>query len=105
MADFTLELLHFADQEAGVPALQDAPNFSAVLEALKLQDLGNDGIVDDTLILSSGDAFIPGVFFSASADVYGGEGRADILIQNELGFQAIAFGNHEFDREQRGYGT
>jgi 2',3'-cyclic-nucleotide 2'-phosphodiesterase (5'-nucleotidase family) len=97
MADFTLELLHFADQEAGVPALQDAPNFSAVLEALKLQDLGNDGIVDDTLILSSGDAIIPGLFFSASEDVYGGAGRADILIQNELGVQAIAFGNHEFD--------
>lgn len=97
MADFTLELLHFADQEAGVPALQDAPNFSAVLEALKLQDLGNDGIADDTLILSSGDAIIPGLFFSASEDVYGGAGRADILIQNELGVQAIAFGNHEFD--------
>jgi 2',3'-cyclic-nucleotide 2'-phosphodiesterase (5'-nucleotidase family) len=97
MADFTLELLHFADQEAGVPALQDAPNFSAVLEALKLQDLGNDGIADDTLILSSGDAIIPGLFFSASEDVYSGAGRADILIQNELGVQAIAFGNHEFD--------
>lgn len=99
MADqrFTLELLHAADQEAGIPALVDAPNFSAVLNALKAQDLGNDGIEDNTLVLSSGDAIIPGLFFSASADVFGGAGRADILIQNELGFQAIALGNHEFD--------
>jgi 2',3'-cyclic-nucleotide 2'-phosphodiesterase (5'-nucleotidase family) len=88
---FQLQLLHAADQEAAIPALLDAPNFSGVLNALA-DDFEN------TLILSSGDAFIPGVFFSASADVYGGEGRADILIQNELGFQAIAFGNHEFDR-------
>lgn len=94
---FTLELLHTADQEAGIPALDDAPRFSAVLQALKDQDLGNDGEPDNTLLLSSGDAILPGLFFNASAEVLGGAGRADILIQNELGFQAIAFGNHEFD--------
>ena len=87
---FTLQLLHFADQEAGVPALEDAPRASAVLTALR-DDFEN------TLTLSSGDAYIPGVFFSASEDAFGGAGRGDILIQNELGVQAIAFGNHEFD--------
>ncbi|MEB3337699.1 MAG: choice-of-anchor I family protein [Leptolyngbyaceae bacterium] len=96
---FTLQILHTADQEAGVPALDDAPRFSAVLNALKNQDLNNDGLPDyaDTLLLSSGDAFIPGLFLSASQDVFGLVGAGDILIQNELGFQAIAFGNHEFD--------
>ncbi|MEB3355308.1 MAG: choice-of-anchor I family protein [Synechococcales bacterium] len=101
---FTLELLHASDQEAGIPALDDAPRFSAVLNALKAQDLGNDGIEDNTIVLSSGDAFIPGLFLDASADPSlaallgeAGRGRADIIIQNELGFQAIAFGNHEFD--------
>ncbi len=97
-SDFTLELFHFADQEAGIPALEDAPNFSAVLNALKAQDVGLDGVEDNTLILSSGDAIIPGVFFDASEGVYGDAGRADILIQNELGVQAIALGNHEFDK-------
>ncbi|MEO1294952.1 MAG: hypothetical protein AAFW75_03970, partial [Cyanobacteria bacterium J06636_16] len=97
MADFTLELLHTADQEAGIPALEDAPRFSAVLNALKAQDLGDDGIEDNTLVLSSGDAILPGLFFTASEDTLGGAGRADILIQNELGFQAITLGNHEFD--------
>jgi 2',3'-cyclic-nucleotide 2'-phosphodiesterase (5'-nucleotidase family) len=99
MADFTLQLLHAADQEGGIPALDDAPRFSAVLNALKNEDKDNDGNVDfpNTLVLSSGDAFIPGPFFSASNTAFGGQGQADILIQNELGFQAIAFGNHEFD--------
>ncbi|MDV3349313.1 choice-of-anchor I family protein [Leptothoe sp. LEGE 181152] len=87
---FTLQLLHAADQEAGIPALEDAPRFSAVLNALR-DDF------DNTITLSSGDAIIPGLFFSASEEAFGGAGRADILIQNELGFEAIAFGNHEFD--------
>ncbi|MEL7313517.1 MAG: 5'-nucleotidase C-terminal domain-containing protein [Cyanobacteria bacterium J06559_3] len=94
---FTLELLHAADQEAGALAVQDAPRFSAVLNALEAQDLGDDGMADNTLKLSSGDAFIPGLFYDASGPVFGSGGIADIQIQNELGFQAIALGNHEFD--------
>lgn len=99
MANFTLQLLHAADQEAGVPALADAPRFSAVLDALKTEDANGDGAADypNTLVLASGDAYIPGPFLNASLQAFGGTGRADILIQNELGFQAIAFGNHEFD--------
>ncbi|WP_253159732.1 bifunctional metallophosphatase/5'-nucleotidase [Stieleria tagensis] len=96
-ADFTLELLHIADQEAAVAAIQDAPRMSAVLTSLRNQDLGNDGQIDNTLTLSSGDAFIPGLFYDASAAAFGSGGIADIQIQNELGIQAIALGNHEFD--------
>lgn len=96
-AIFTLELLHVADQEAGARAVEDAPRLSAVMNALEAQDLGNDGIADNTLRLSSGDAFIPGLFYNASLPVFGSAGIADIQIQNELGFQAIALGNHEFD--------
>ncbi|MEC9105271.1 MAG: hypothetical protein VX878_15775, partial [Pseudomonadota bacterium] len=94
---FTLELLHIADQEASSGAVLDAPNLSAVLNALRAQDLGEDGLADNTLTLSSGDAFIPGIFYDASAAVFGSSGIADIQIQNELGIQAIALGNHEFD--------
>ncbi|WP_420338972.1 5'-nucleotidase C-terminal domain-containing protein [Roseibium sp.] len=94
---FTLELLHFTDQEAGAAAVTDAPNLSAVLNALRDQDLGDDGVADNTLTLSSGDAFIPGIFYDASETVFGAGGIADIQIQNELGVQAIALGNHEFD--------
>ncbi len=100
MADFTLQLLHAADQEGNISALDDAPRFSAILNALKNQDIDGDGVAGfaNTLILSSGDAYIPGVFFNASTPAFGGAGRGDILIQNALGFEAIAFGNHEFDQ-------
>lgn len=96
---FTLQILHASDQEAGVPALQDAIGLSAVMNALQ-DDYEN------TLKLTSGDVFIAGPFFGASADIYdlrttrqptGQSGIADILIQNELGWNAAAIGNHEFD--------
>jgi predicted extracellular nuclease/2',3'-cyclic-nucleotide 2'-phosphodiesterase (5'-nucleotidase family) len=90
---FRLELLHVADQEASSPAVFDAPRLSAVMNALEAQDVGEDA----TLRLSSGDAILPGLFFQASAAVFGQAGVADMIIQNELGWDAIAFGNHEFD--------
>ena len=98
---FTLELLHIADQEAGAAAVSDAPRLSAVVQALKEQDLGADGEADNTLFLSAGDAIIPGLFYDASGPVFGAPGIADIQIQNELGIQAIALGNHEFDFDTR----
>ncbi|SFA40790.1 2',3'-cyclic-nucleotide 2'-phosphodiesterase/5'-or 3'-nucleotidase, 5'-nucleotidase family [Paracoccus halophilus] len=90
---FRLNLLHFSDQEANASSTEDAPNLSAVLNALRDQDLGADGV----LTVTSGDALIPGLFFDASTAVYGAPGIADILIQNELGIDAIALGNHDFD--------
>ncbi|MFZ9936724.1 MAG: choice-of-anchor I family protein [Luteolibacter sp.] len=92
---FTLELFHLADQEVSAAAVEDAPRLSGILNALRAQDLGNDGLPDNSLTLSSGDAIIPGLFFDASA---GSDGIADIQIQNELGIQAMALGNHEFDK-------
>ena len=89
---FTLEILHAADQEAGIPAITDAVNFSAVLNALEA-----DPEFENTLKLTSGDIFIAGPFFNTSREIYGEPGIADILINNALGFQAAAIGNHEFD--------
>jgi len=99
-SNYQLQLLHFSDQEAGISAIEDAPRLSAVLNALKNQDGSDADTAPDyanTVVLSSGDAYIPGAFLNGSIQAYGGQGRADILIQNELGVQAIAFGNHEFD--------
>ncbi len=97
---FRLQLFHLADQEGGIAALDDAPRLSGVLNALRAQDIDLDGIPGfvNTLTLSSGDAWIPGLFYGASAQAYGAVGRGDVLIQNALGVQAIAFGNHEFDQ-------
>ncbi|WP_017294332.1 choice-of-anchor I family protein [Geminocystis herdmanii] len=88
--NFTLQLLHASDQEAGIPALEDAIGFSAVMNAL-------DARYENTLKLTSGDLFIAGPFFNASQDIYGQQGIADILVQNALGWDAAAVGNHEFD--------
>lgn len=95
---FTLQLLHVTDQEATTPN-SNITNLSAVLNALENQDADGNGVADytNTLRLSSGDAIIPGLFYDASGPVFGSRGIADIQIQNELGFHAIAFGNHEFD--------
>jgi 2',3'-cyclic-nucleotide 2'-phosphodiesterase (5'-nucleotidase family) len=97
---FKLQLFHLADQEGNISALDDAPRLSGVLNALRAQDIDLDGIPGfaGTLTLSSGDAWIPGLFYGASAQAYGAVGRGDVLIQNALGVQAIAFGNHEFDQ-------
>lgn len=103
-AAFTMQLLHMADFEAAGPAIEDAPNLSAVLRALQ------DSMPDASLTLSSGDNYIPSPFFSASSDpllasLVGStcgapgscDGRGDIRILNALGIQASAFGNHDFD--------
>lgn len=113
---FTLQLLHASDWEAGVKALNRAGNFAAIIDILE-EDYEN------TLILSSGDGWIPGPFYASGADsdlaatyqsVYSqffalagidvtftelgaAAGRADIAIQNIIGVQAATFGNHEFD--------
>ncbi|MBW4604974.1 MAG: 5'-nucleotidase C-terminal domain-containing protein [Calothrix sp. FI2-JRJ7] len=94
---FQLQILHASDFEGGIPALNDAVGFSTVVNALK-DDYAN------TLILSSGDNYIPGPFFSASSDPSvasaigaAGVGRGDIAILNGIGVQASVFGNHEFD--------
>jgi 2',3'-cyclic-nucleotide 2'-phosphodiesterase (5'-nucleotidase family)/DNA-binding beta-propeller fold protein YncE len=96
---FTLQLFHLSDQEANTTSVELAPNLSAVYTVLSAQDIDGDGEAGfaDTLFLSSGDAWLPGLFYDASEDIYGIPGAADIEIQNELGIQAISFGNHEFD--------
>ncbi len=102
-ARFTLQLFHLSDQEANATSVRLAPNLSAIHNVLSAQDIDGDGLpgYDHTLFLSSGDAWIPGLFYNASDEIYGVKGAADILIQNALGVQTISFGNHEFDQGTR----
>ena len=93
----TLQLLHASDMEGGIEALENAPRFSSVLNALKAE-------FENTVIIGAGDSYIPGPFFAAGNNqslrgVLGreGSGRADILMLNAMGFMAGALGNHEFD--------
>lgn len=96
---FTLQLLHAADMDGTTGALSNVENFSAILDGFRRQFPNN------TLVVSSGDNYIPGPRYYAAADrvndpVLGvsREGRGDIALLNAMGFQASALGNHELDR-------
>ena len=96
---FTLQLLHVSDMDGTTGALTNVENFSAILDGFRKQFPGN------TLVLSSGDNYIPGPRYYAAADQVNDpllgvsrEGRGDIALLNAMGFQASAVGNHELDR-------
>ncbi|WP_198881010.1 bifunctional metallophosphatase/5'-nucleotidase [Acuticoccus mangrovi] len=113
----TLQLLHASDLEGNADAVESAPNFAAVVDAL-------EDDYDTTLVISSGDNLIPSPFSNAAgtadpavqqtlaavlndvmsratgdtyASLQSGSGRFDIAIMNVIGFDASAVGNHEFD--------
>jgi len=103
---FKLQLLHASDLEAGIDAIGNADR-SDVGNAARFSALVSyfeDEYPQSTLLLSSGDNYIPGPVFSAGGDdalePQLGEpspGRADIAMMNAIGFDASALGNHEFD--------
>ncbi len=112
----TLQLLHASDLEGNADAVENAPNFAAIVDRLR-QDY------DTTLVLSAGDNLIPSPFSNAAGapdpqiarqlsealttamraighDVDAQEtatGRFDIAAMDIIGFDASAIGNHEFD--------
>lgn len=108
-AQTKIQILHASDLEGAVEAIENAPNFAAVVEALEA-DAADGGF--ESILLSAGDNYIPGPFFSAAADfalrqplrdalgnqdAREGSGRVDAAIMNLIGFDASALGNHEFD--------
>ncbi|MFS8037816.1 ExeM/NucH family extracellular endonuclease [Xanthobacter sp. AM11] len=106
VADYTLQLLHFSDGEAGLLASETAPNLAALVDAY-------DDDYSNTLILAGGDNWLPGPFLAAGTDpavrdaineVTGSTmtgtipiAAADIAIHNVIGVEASALGNHDFD--------
>jgi 2',3'-cyclic-nucleotide 2'-phosphodiesterase (5'-nucleotidase family) len=105
---YTLQLLHFADAEAGLLASTTAPNLAALVDAF-------DDDFSNTLILAGGDNFLPGPFLAGGTDpsviaalnaatgssiALNGTipiGAVDIGIHNIIGVEASTIGNHEFD--------
>ena len=122
---FTLQILHTSDPEGRVDAVENAPNFAAIVDYLETEQ-------ENSITLSSGDNVIPGPFFYAAgnraafrdsglfnsiyntifnlpadvdgdgtvdayADLREGLGRVDISMMNIIGFDASTVGQHEFD--------
>ena len=102
---FRLQLLHFADVDGGgTAAMFNVDEFSALVDHFRSRD------PDRTILLSSGDNYIPGPIFEASRDprmaaVVGkpGQGRGEITIQNLMGVQVSAVGNHDLDTGPSGF--
>jgi 2',3'-cyclic-nucleotide 2'-phosphodiesterase (5'-nucleotidase family) len=99
---FTLQLLHASDMDGATGGLANVENFSAILDSFRGQ------YPDNTLVLSSGDNYVPGPRYYAAGDEannpalgVSGNGRGDIALLNAMGFQASALGNHELDRGTR----
>jgi 5'-nucleotidase / UDP-sugar diphosphatase len=99
-AAFTLQLLHFADADGSdTTALNSIANFSGLVEKFR------SAMPEQTLLVSSGDNYIPGPRFNAADNQAAlrtllgreGVGRADIAFLNALGVQASVIGNHELD--------
>ena len=86
---FTLQLLHTSDMDGSTGALENVENFSAILDGFRSR------FPDNTLVVSSGDNYIPGPrYFAAGDDVntpilgVSGNGRGDIALLNAMGFQS-----------------
>ena len=120
--NYTLQILHGSDFEAGLLATQRADRFAAIVDRL-------EDSVANSITLSAGDNFIPGPFGAAGTDnsmvpvlrayyeqalglpsgsltsLFGTNlatatspfFATDIAILNAIGIQASALGNHDFD--------
>ena len=100
---YSLQLLHFADMDGSTAALDYVSNFSRLINAFE----SDEELADNTLVLSSGDNFIPGPrFFAAGVDnadtraALGvpGNGRGDIVFVNAFDTAASVVGNHDLDQ-------
>ena len=109
---YTLQLLHFADGEAGLLASTTAPRMAAMIDRF-------EDAYANSITLAGGDNFIPGPFLAAGTDskvipalnaVSGSTiaatatvpiAAADIVLHNLMGVEASTIGNHEFDLGSR----
>jgi 2',3'-cyclic-nucleotide 2'-phosphodiesterase (5'-nucleotidase family) len=114
---YRLQVLHTSDMEAGLLAVQAAPNAAAIFDTL-------EKTFPNTLKLSGGDNYIPSPFLNASTDpsvrtalrnankaifsklgvhpdssnfIRENYARADLTFMHAIGYHASAVGNHEFD--------
>lgn len=95
---FTLQILHNNDGEsqlvnagAGLEAFGGAARFAFTVDSLR------DASGVASVLLSSGDNFLPGPEFNASLELPADALLYDAVLLQELNYDAIAIGNHDFD--------
>jgi 2',3'-cyclic-nucleotide 2'-phosphodiesterase (5'-nucleotidase family) len=82
---FTLSLMHTNDTHANV---EKFPRLFTAVENVRAEK-------PNALLVDSGDVFSGTLYFNKYL------GRADLWFMNELGYDAMTFGNHEFDKESQ----
>ncbi|HET6998231.1 MAG TPA: bifunctional metallophosphatase/5'-nucleotidase [Solirubrobacterales bacterium] len=99
---FLLTLLHNNDGESklatgdSVAGYGGAARFATVVDRLREQAEGKKLPKDrGTLLISSGDNFLAGLALLTGFD--SGPPWPDAIVANELGYDAMTLGNHEFD--------
>ncbi|WP_241768389.1 5'-nucleotidase C-terminal domain-containing protein [Mesobacillus subterraneus] len=79
--DLALTIMHTNDTHSYV---DKAPKLATAVKEVRAEN-------PDALLLSAGDVFSGTLYFNEF------EGQADLALMNYLGYDAMTFGNHEFD--------
>ncbi|MCM3610371.1 5'-nucleotidase C-terminal domain-containing protein [Planococcus sp. MERTA32b] len=79
--DFDLTIMHTNDTHAN---LEDAPKRATLVKQIRDAN-------PNSLLLDAGDVFSGSLYFNLF------EGMADLELMNYMGYDAMTFGNHEFD--------
>ena len=79
--DFDLTIIHTNDTHAN---LDNAPKRATLINGLRAENANN-------LLLDAGDVFSGTLYFNEF------EGQADLALMNYMQYDAMVFGNHEFD--------
>ncbi len=93
---FTLHILHNNDGESQlIDAGSGAENFGGIARFKSLVDKLRSTAA--SVMLSSGDNFLPGPEFNASLSLPEGDPIYDAIALDKINYDAICIGNHDFD--------
>ncbi|MBY0097138.1 5'-nucleotidase C-terminal domain-containing protein [Mesobacillus maritimus] len=84
-APFSLSIMHVNDSHAHV---EQYPMLTTAVKEVRAEN-------PEALLLDAGDVFSGTLYFNQYA------GLADLHFMNELGYDAMTFGNHEFDKDSK----
>ena len=86
--EFELTVLHTNDTHATIDTTNSPNHIARRVQAI----LDAKASVDHSLLVDAGDVFSGTVYFNKY------EGLADLAFMNYVGYDAMTFGNHEFDK-------
>ncbi|MFN4244152.1 MAG: bifunctional metallophosphatase/5'-nucleotidase [Tepidisphaerales bacterium] len=96
-SDFSLTLLHHSDAESALISAPGQSNYGGVARFKTLVDTLRSAAGPNVLTLANGDMFLAGAQFNASQVLPATAPYYDGLGLSAIGYDAMGFGNHEFD--------